>query len=146
MESPCFSGILVTSAFAESYSKVNIIILIDIDRIFTWTITMASVKPLHCNMCNGYLKDNFRLHLILRRHMTTLTRGEEVLPQEEGILLFQPSSLSSANPTLSSYQQFIIIFIRHTGIIFYNQNSRQAFESELNIDMLPLHRFDLFAF
>ena len=37
MESPCFSGILVTSAFAESYSilsKVNITTLVDIDNIY----------------------------------------------------------------------------------------------------------------
>ena len=27
------------------------------DNIFTWTTTMASVKPLHCNMCNGYLQE-----------------------------------------------------------------------------------------
>ena len=66
---------------------------------------MASVKPLHCNMCNGYLKEKLNLSLcvILGRHMTTLTRGEEVLRQEEGILLFQPSSLSSESPALPSY-------------------------------------------
>ena len=84
---------------------------------------MTSVKPLHCNMCNGYLKDRVINHsLVTTDKKMPLTREEEVLQPEEGILLSRPSSLSSVNPSMHNVHCHLIIIVTN------------ASEAEVSID------------